>query len=202
MNNNSSSISLTLNPKGILIFFQLLEQGFIVKGQIGCSVKEFLCGNMLIEQEYLDGRIQTIFLNGKPVDNVDAAIVKDGSSISLSAAMPGLVGATMRRGGALAGMRSGISHVPAQNSSGSYEGKVTIKFFNLILRELGPDFLNRGIIIDGMTFSGFIGSNGRIIEAELLSAEKDGIKISTEELFNIKWEDKAELLLKVTGRPE
>ena len=152
---------------------------------------------MFIEQDYLDNRIQTIFLNGKPVDDVNSAIVKDGSTISLSAAMPGLAGATMRRGGTLASMRSGISHVSAETSEDSCEGKVTIKFFNLISKELGPEFLNRGIIIDGKTLAGFIGSNRKIIEAGLFSAETDGVKIETEKLFNIKWEVKSELLLKV-----
>ena len=202
MMNNAAfpSLLLSFEPDRVQIFFQLLEQGFIVKGKVGCSVKEFLCSNMLIEQEYLDCRIQTIFLNGKPVDDVDAAIVKDGSSISLSAAMPGLVGATMRRGGALAGMRSGISHIPAQTSSGSYEGKATIKFFNLILRELGPEFLNRGVIIEGKTFSGFIDTNRKIIEAGLFSAETDGVKTETKKLFEIKWEDFEEIFLKVAAK--
>ena len=200
MNSKSaSSLFLTFNSDRISIFFQLLENGFIIKGKVGCSVKEFLCNRMVIGQEYLDKRIQTIFLNGKPVDDVNSAMVKDGSSISLSAAMPGLAGATMRRGGALAAMRSGISCVPGETSSDSYEGKVTIKFFNLISKELGPEFLNRGIIIDGMTFSGLIGSNRKIIEAGLFSAEKDGIKIETEKLFDIKFENIEEILLKVAA---
>ncbi|MBU1180753.1 MAG: hypothetical protein KKF00_01005 [Proteobacteria bacterium] len=200
MNNSAfPSLLLSFEPGRIFIFFQLLENGFIIKDKVGCSVKEFLCNRMFIEQDYLDNRIQTIFLNGKPVDDVNSAIVKDGSSISLSAAMPGLAGATMRRGGTLASMRSGISHVPAETSEDSFEGKVTIKFFNLISKELGPEFLNRGIIIEGKTLSGFIGANRKIIEAGLFSAESGGVKIETEKLFDIKWEDKAELLLKVTG---
>ena len=193
------SLMLSFEPGRIFIFSQLLENGFIIKGKVGCSVKDFLCNRMFIEQDYLDKRIQTIFLNGKPVDDVNSAIVTDGSTISLSAAMPGLAGAMMRRGGALATMRSGISYTPVETGSGSSEGKVTIKFFNLISRELGPEFLNRGVIIDGKTLAGFIGSNRKIIEASLFSAETDGVKIETEKLFDIKWEDKAELLLKVTG---
>ena len=199
--NNSAFPSLLLSfEKGrIFIFFQLLENGFIIKDKVGCSVKEFLCNRMFIEQDYLDKRIQTIFLNGKPVDDVNSAIVKDGSAISLSAAMPGLAGATMRRGGVLAAMRSRISYVPEETSCDSCEGKVTIKFFNLISRELGPEFLNHGIIIPGKTFSDFISTNREIITAELFLAETDGGKIETEKLFNIKWEDIEEILLKVAG---
>ena len=200
MNNPTiPSLLLSFEPDRIFIFFQLLENGFIIKGKVGCSVKEFLCNRIFIGQDYLDKRIQTIFLNGKPVDDVNSAIVKDGSTISLSAAMPGLAGAMMRRGGALASMRSGISYVPAETGFDSFEGKVTIKFFNLISRELGPEFLNRGIIIDGKTLAGFIGANRKVIEEGLFSAETDGVKIETEKLFDIKWENKAELLLKVTG---
>jgi len=191
------SLLLSFEPGRIFVFFQLLENGFIIKGQIGCSVKEFLCNRMFIDQEYLDKRIQTIFLNGKPVDDVNSAIVKDGSAISLSAAMPGLAGATMRKGGVLATMRSGISCVPVETGFDSYEGKVTIKFFNLISKELGPEFLNRGIIIDGKTLAGFIGANRKIIEAGLFSAETDGVKIETEKLFDIKFENIEEIILKV-----
>lgn len=198
MNNSTlSSLLLTFDPGRIFIFFQLLESGFIIKGNVGCSVEEFLCNRMFIEHDYLDKRIQTIFLDGKPVDDVNSAIVKDGSTISLSAAMPGLAGATMRRGGALAAMRSGISYASVETGSGSYEGRVTIKFFNLISRELGPEFLNRGIIIEGSALSEFIGSNRKIIEEGLFSAETDGVKIEPEKLFDLKWEDKAELFLKV-----
>ncbi len=193
------SLLLSFEPGRIFIFFQLLENGFIIKDKVGCSVKEFLCNRMFIEQDYLDNRIQTIFLNGRPVDDVNSAIVKDGSTISLSAAMPGLAGATMRRGGALASMRSGISHVPVETCSDSFEGKVTIKFFNLISKELGPEFLNRGIIIEGKTLSGFIGANRKIIEAGLFSAESGGVKIETEKLFDIKWEAIEEILLKVAA---
>ena len=198
MNNQfPSSLFLTFNPDRIQIFFQLLENGFIVKGKVGGSVKNFICNSMSIGGEYIDGRIQTIFLNGKPVDDVDSAIVKDGSSLSLSAAMPGIVGATMRRGGALSGMRSGISHISKDDSSGLCDGKATIKFFNLILRELGSEFLNRGVIIEGKSFSEFLAANRKVIEAGLFSAQTDGVNIETNKLFEIKWEDKAELLLKV-----
>ncbi|MDQ1331690.1 MAG: hypothetical protein QG578_1958, partial [Thermodesulfobacteriota bacterium] len=179
---SSSSLLLTFNPDRIFIFFQLLENGFMIKGKVGCSVKEFLCSRIFIGQEYLDKRIQTIFLNGKPVDDVNSAIVKDGSTLSLSAAMPGLAGATMRRGGALAAMRSGISCAPGETGSDSYEGKVTVKFFNIISRERGPEFLSRGVILDGKTFSGFLVTNRKVIEAGLFSAEMNGIKTETEKL--------------------
>lgn len=197
MNDSPSSLVLSFDPGRISIFFQLLESGFIAKGKACSSVRDFLCNGLFIGQNYLDTRIQTIFLDGRPVDNIDTAVVRDGSTLSLSAAMPGLVGATMRRGGILAGMRSGISYSRSEAGSGSGEGNVTIKFFNLISKELGPQFLRRGIIIPGVVLAGFLAGNREIIEKGLLSAEIDGAKIDNEKLFNARLKDNAQIFLKV-----
>ena len=55
-------------------------------------------------------KIQSIMLDGKPVDDIGSAMIHDGSVLALSAAMPGLVGATLRRGGAYASFRSAITY--------------------------------------------------------------------------------------------
>ena len=72
-------------------------------------------------------------------------IVKDGATLALSGAMPGLIGATMRRGGVLASFRSGISYDPRGNTRSGGNGRITLKLFNLLIDELGPRFLSRGI---------------------------------------------------------
>ena len=148
-NSPITHVYLTLDVSLIPFFFQLLQKGFRVEGSVGCSVRAFLCEQHGVAPEYLEKRIQTIFLDGKPVDNVDTAIVRDGATLSLSAALPGLVGAVMRRGGYYASMRDQISYKEEVTSSKTQSGKVLMKLFNLPLRELGPMFLERGILIDG-----------------------------------------------------
>ena len=108
-----------------------------------------LCGQCGVPEHYLDHRIQTVFLNGKAVDNVDDSIVSDGAALALSAAMPGLAGATLRKGGRYAAMRRQISHRSAASCAAGGEGLVVIKLFNMILRELGPRFLSLGIRVRG-----------------------------------------------------
>jgi len=71
----------------------------MISATVGCSIKNLLCNQFDITPEYLSDRISTIFLNGKPVDDVESAIIKDNSILALSGAMPGLVGATFRKGG-------------------------------------------------------------------------------------------------------
>ena len=70
-----------------------------MKVKVGCSISELFSGQFNISPEYFKDRVQTIFLEGNPVDDTRTAIVKDGSHIAISGAMPGLVGAVLRKGG-------------------------------------------------------------------------------------------------------
>ncbi len=98
------------------------------------------------------GLIQTVFLNGKPVDDMSKALIQKGDCLALSAAMPGLVGATMRSGGVLAGFRRTISHRPSQTETDTQNGVLTIKLFNLLIKEIGPLFLRKGILLESEDF--------------------------------------------------
>ena len=138
-------LSLRLHQRNLPRFFPLFQQGFLVKAPGGGSIRTILCGYWGLDPKYLEGRIQTIFLNGKPVDEVDAAMVGAGDTLALSAAMPGLVGATMRKGGFFASLRANISHRGKGQATSEGECLVRLKLFNLLIRELGPFFLEKGI---------------------------------------------------------
>jgi hypothetical protein len=101
-----------------------------------------------LNREYVGGRIKTVLLNGRPVDDLGSAMVDDGSTLALSAAMPGLVGATMRRDGLLAPFRNTIAHQELQTQGPAGDGWIVLKLFNLLIAELGPTFLERGIWIE------------------------------------------------------
>lgn len=131
------------------LFFPLLEKGVVLSAVTGCTVRDFLCGQLGISGEYLDRRVQTLFLDARPVDDVDAAVVMDGSTLALSAAMPGLVGATMRKGGRYAAFRKDISQQGDECGTFRASGRVTVKLFNMVAREAGPRLLERGVEVDG-----------------------------------------------------
>ena len=78
-------------------FVGLLNAGFMINVRVGESVRTLLCDRIGLDQSYFDERIQTLFLNSKPVDDPATAVVKDNAILALSAAMPGLVGATFRK---------------------------------------------------------------------------------------------------------
>jgi hypothetical protein len=134
----------------------LLQNGFILPNiKVGCSVREFLAGELGLTPEYIRNRIQSLFLDGKPVDDYDVAHIRNGSRLALSSALPGLVGATLRQGGLLAAFRGSITYRDSGiNETGS--GTVHVKLFNLIMDELGPSFLLEGILVKTAVLQSFI----------------------------------------------
>ena len=161
----------------------------MVNAQVGSTIKSLLCQQFGLSPEYLENRIQTIFLDGKPVDNVDSATVKQGSTVALSAALPGLAGATLRRGGYYAPMRSQISHREEAAPEPHHEGMIFLKLFNLLLKELGPSFLKRGIWVKGKDLSDLFKRQPDDFWAGYKGAKLDGEKIDLKTLKEINWAD-------------
>ncbi len=75
------------------LLFPALQRGVLVKARLGESIRSLLCKQFGLDPDYVKNRIQTAFLDGKPVDDFDSAIVREGSVLTLSGAMPGLAGA-------------------------------------------------------------------------------------------------------------
>jgi len=136
-------------------FFLLLQQGVTIRSRIGCSVETFLREEIKASPETVE-KIQSIVLDGRPVDDIGAAIMHDRSTLALSAAMPGLVGATLRRGGAYSSLRSAITYHETGDACISGEGWVRIKLFNLLMAELGPDLLREGVLLGSADILGFL----------------------------------------------
>jgi hypothetical protein len=151
-----SHISLTMGLELLVEFFPILQKGFGVMAMVPCSIKDLLCDQLGLSEAYVLERITTIFLDGKATDSIDEAIVKERSTIALSAAMPGVVGATMRRGSYYASMRSAITCTDGGKTGASKEGMVQVKLFNLLLTELGPEFLKGGVIMTRPELSDFL----------------------------------------------
>jgi hypothetical protein len=136
-------------------FFLLLQQGVKIRRRVGCSVDDFLRQELGASPAMIE-KIQSIMLDGRPVDEIGAAKIHDGSVLALSAAMPGLVGATLRRGGAYSSFRSGITYHETGNACAPGEGWVSVKIFNLLMAELGPELLRTGVLLRSSDFFGFL----------------------------------------------
>jgi len=144
----SGVLSLTVNADRVHCFFPLLQKGFVLDVPVGCPVRALLRDGFGLTDEYIEARLQTVFLDGRPVDDIDRAFIRDGATLALAPAMPGLMGAMLRRGGFYAPMRSEITHRDDAAARGIGEGRITMKLFGMALRELGPKLLERGIEVD------------------------------------------------------
>jgi hypothetical protein len=188
------TVTATEFPK----FVGLLNAGFMLNIRVGESVQTLLCDRLGLDKSYFDERIQTLFLNSKPVDDPATAVVKNNAILALSAAMPGLVGATFRKGGKYRWMRGSISHPDDSDVSTGKTGWVTVKLFNLILKELGPFFLEAGVWLKGHTMQAFFAERAGSLADVIQSAIWNGREIVPSVILEIEWPD-APIFIKIVN---
>jgi len=181
-------VQMTLKEDSRLRFLLngVFRQGVRVEILAGSSIRQVVVDHLGIAEDYLENRVQTLFLNGKPVDDVDAMKVSDGSTLALSAAMPGLAGATLRKGGKYAAFRQQISFGSDSPVPVLRKGRMILKLFNQVTEEQGPAVLTKGIGISGGDLLDVIRKaqdqsllqeilklevNGKIIAPEMLAPE-------------------------------
>ncbi len=126
----------------------VFQKGFRVEIETGCTLESLLCDQWELTRNYVREKISTLFLNGKPVDDISTAWVAEGSVLALSSAMPGLVGAIMRRNGFFSPLREGITYQEKALEHHVCRGLITVKLFNLLIQDLGPLFLARGFFVN------------------------------------------------------
>src|SRR5512135_1380003 len=179
---------ITFDVDGPLVshFFLLLQQGVTIRSRTGCSVAAFLREEIGADIETIE-KIQSVFLDGSAVDDLESAVIKDGSALALSAAMPGLVGATLRRGGTYSSFRSAITYHETQEECVRGEGLVKIKIFNLLMAELGPRLLQKGVIISSEDFIRFATGKSQDFWQGCRRITLDGKPLVSGELPDLTW---------------
>ncbi len=143
---NITSLELQLNPGSMQKFSSLLQNGVGIRGSFGESLGVFLSRLPGFTTPYIIDSIQTIFLNGTPIDDLETPLIEEKMVLALSAAMPGLAGAIFRRNSLHASLRGTKSSAIDQELT--FEDVfVTLKLFNIIAVERGPEILNQGVLI-------------------------------------------------------
>jgi hypothetical protein len=141
-------VLITVHPLKFQVFYPLLRQGVQVDVRLGISIQDLLQHDLHISEDIIDQKIQCLFLDGHPVDDLRNTIVSEGSVLSLYAAMPGLVGACFRRQGVYAGLRQSISIGDNQFQKRRHKiGLIDLKLFNCMAALLGPILLGQGVLV-------------------------------------------------------
>jgi len=181
-------------------FLPVLQKGFEVRGKNGSSIREFLCRDIGGDPDYLDQRIQTIFLNGKPVDDVDSTPLYDGVALALSSAMPGVAGAIFRKGGKYAPMRAAFFSRKDDKDSCDEYGYVTLKLFNMVAEELGGFFLEKGIFVKGSDIFDALQGKTEESKSKGMEIRLNGEKITANQLIE-DGKRRSRFFLKVLAGP-
>lgn len=180
-------LTLTAATPALTCFTPLLQEGVELAVDVGCTVRDFLRHQLGLDGGYVDQRIQTVFLDGKPVDRLDQAVIRAGSTLALSAALPGLLGATLRKSGAYASLRGGITHAEPSGRSDRERGRITLKVFNVLLPELSPIVFHRGVHVHWSRLEDRIHRGGAGLIKAVQSAELDGMSLFPKDLAHLPW---------------
>lgn len=178
------NIHFEVNPEAIIgCFTQLFSKGVEIRVYLPCNLEEMLCDQVGVASDYLEKRIQTVFLNGQPVDDLKQAGVSNGATIALSAAMPGLVGAVLRKGGFYSNLRNSITFQCDLDDQMACWGRVIVKLFNMTTREVGPLLLKHGILLNFDELQGIIEDWIEVFRRECQTVRFDDGKVSFDKLL-------------------
>ncbi|MFN2354040.1 MAG: hypothetical protein ABR512_05905 [Desulfopila sp.] len=165
-------INIIIRHAAMPRFTTLLQSGIRLKSFTGSSIGKFLTSLPELDAEYLSERVQTIFIDGSAVDDLEKCFTGPTHVVALSAAMPGLAGAIFRRNSLFAALRSAAEN-QKKSSEEETEIEIRLKLFNMIALEKGPALLQQGGIFSGEVLAGFVQRNDILID-RILSVEVDG----------------------------
>ena len=178
-------IQIDIESRDLSVFWGVFAYGFKLTIHPGITMHDLLCRQIGITETYLIERIQTVFLNGKAIDDIFDKTVKDKDVIALSAAMPGLVGAVLRKGGILSPLRSDYASEQNTGTLSNRPGQIRLKLFNLIASELGSDFLKQGIRINGDHFIGYVKGKRLTLKSVCRKVVIDGEKYEVDDILTV-----------------
>ncbi len=176
------TVLLDLESDRVPLLYSLLRRGFMIRVQAGTPLRTILTRDLGFSGEHdLEG-IQTILLDGAPVDDLQTPLPRGSSTLALSAAMPGLLGACLRREGAYAGLRGSITHSASGGAGGDGTQDLRIRLYNVLAEQWGPRFLVRGIRVEAAELGDLARRRMPELRRALREVRVDGFSVSPEAL--------------------
>jgi hypothetical protein len=138
-----------------LLYTTLLQSGIEVKSHAGIAIGNFLCDLDGFTEEYLASSVETLFLNGTPVDDLEQPVEGNSPVLAISAAMPGLAGAIFRKNSFHSALRTTTK--PLHSDQIKKEAiTVTLKLFNSVAKDRGVELLLRGVTLKAAKVLAFL----------------------------------------------
>jgi hypothetical protein len=92
--------------------------------------------------------LEAIVLDGAPVDDPAKALVRRQSRLALAAGLPGVAGLALKTNSPLKGLRNSITYAAddlTDLTPNPSAGQIVLALYSLVLRNLAPHFLARGV---------------------------------------------------------
>lgn len=186
----SGSLHIKVPVSTVERWIPIFNAGVGIVTHTGIPLMALLCDQLGIDRNYVQQRVQTIFVNGRAVDNENEVILPANAFVALSAAMPGLVGATFRKDGLFAGFRKDISHIGAKTAETTrHDTIVTLKLFNLVAKELVADLLRQHVWVKGPLLRDMILNSYAPNGLEEGTVVWDSDLFTQHEIQNFSWPD-------------
>ncbi len=186
------TLLIRAEPEALLALTPILREGVAISLRPGLSLRQSMIQDLGLCPECVEERVQTVFLDGSPVDDIDVDSAAPGCTLALAGALPGVAGIAMRRGSPVGVFREGITHGVALAQAGK-AGQArtvgaTLKLFNTVALECLTAVLEQGVELRA----------GRL--AELLEADPAALAQAD---FSLDGQtiDRAGLIAALTGDP-
>ena len=153
---NIGAIQFFIGPSALPRFNEILQRGFFVINPVGISIEEFLTKQIGLSRQYIGYKISTVLLDGKIVHDIGSALIKRGSVLAFSSALPGFVGASLRSGSINQSLGESSTSREINSPDSKDRGVFCVKLYNLPMLELGPYFMKRGILLRSASLEEFL----------------------------------------------
>lgn len=164
-------------------YTRILQSGIILECEASQSVGTFLSNLPGFDMDYIVNKIQTIFLDGNAIDDMETQLTCSPSVLALSAAMPGLAGAIFRKNSLHGALRTSDSRNKDTTEVGSTIA-VRLKLFNMIASEKGLGILKEGGVFLGSNILNFFDQRPQLEQSVIEIETPEGI-INTETFFSL-----------------
>lgn len=161
------NLFLQVTENRLHLFTTVLQAGIEIKTVQGNSIGNFLCELKGFTPQYISKKIETIFLDGTPVDDLNQQLSGDSAVLALSAAMPGLAGAIFRKNSFHSALRSTTEGSRAATDAPVGEHgslTVTLKLFNTVAKECGPTLFASGVTLSCSKFKQFLAKRANLLD--------------------------------------
>lgn len=171
--NDTPLLTVCASQDQLAALTPLGREGLGVRLTAGRTLRDTLTEDLRLCPDCVEQRIQTIFLDGSPVDDIDADQARPGCALALAGALPGVAGIAMRRGSPVGVFREGITHHAQAAAPTPATFPATLKLFNSVAVECLVTVLTLGVEIPPARLAELLAADPGLLDAAAFTLNRE-----------------------------